>query len=300
MSIVQKALEKMQKSAGAALAPVAAAPVAAPAPTARAERGESHRPARPHLIINRENLRAVGVLPAQSEERRLAEEFRRIKRPLVDRALAAPTESDARVIMVTSAMPGEGKTFTAINLAFNLALERDSAVLLVDGDVPKPQIGGLLGLKGRPGLVDALLNPDIDIESLILGTDVANLALLGAGTRSDAAPELFASRRMTEVMAGLKAGDARRIVVIDSPPLLWTAESRELASAAGQIVLVVRAGETPRQAVYDAIAALGEGKNVSLVLNQTDSSSIESSYYGYGYGDSDAAHNPPLGSGAAR
>jgi protein-tyrosine kinase len=300
MSIVQKALEKMQKTAAGTAATHAAIPP--PPPPAWVERGDVRRPQRSVITFDRVQLRAVGMLPAEGEDRRLAEEFRRIKRPLVDRAQGSAADSNDRVIVVTSAMPGEGKTFTAFNLAFNLALERDNAVLLIDGDVPKPQITTLMGLRGRPGLVDALLDSALDVEAAVVDTDVPNLAVLSAGSRTEAAPELFASRRMTEIMQTLKAADPHRLIVIDSPPLLWTADSRELAAVAGQIVLVVRAGETPHQAVYDAIDSLGEGRHVSLVLNQADLSSLEGSYYGYGrYGlGADPTAVPAAASAPAR
>jgi exopolysaccharide/PEP-CTERM locus tyrosine autokinase len=217
--------------------------------------------------------------------------MRRIKRPLVERALAsfADPSSSACVIMVASAIPGEGKTFTAINLAFSLALEKDASVLLVDADVPKPHISSVVGLEGSKGLIDAIVDPSVDVEALVYDTDVPNFSVLAAGTRSETATELLASQRMVDIIAQLRAANPRRIIVFDSPPLLFTTESRELAATAGQIVLVVRAGETPRQAVFDAITILGEQKVIGIVLNQVDAQGSAASYYGYGqygaYGD---------------
>jgi protein-tyrosine kinase len=300
MSIVEKAMDKLQRRAAAEQRRAAEAPVLPAAtavthhlvPAANIPAGAGSSPPRHMLHINQIRLRELGVLPPEAEHRRIAAEFRRIKRPLVERVLAATSElgGNPNVIMVASAVPGEGKTFTAFNLAMSLALEKDASVLLIDADVPKPQISVVLGIQAGRGLLDAVIDPALDVESLIHATDIANLSVLGIGTKADNATELLASQRMAALIAELRAADDRRIVVFDSPPLLLTTESRELATLAGQIVLVVRAGETPQQALFDAIALLGEGKLIGLVLNQVDPRDDEAPYYGFGqygtYGDS--------------
>jgi protein-tyrosine kinase len=299
MSIVEKAMDKLQRRAAAEQRRAAEAPVLPAAtavshlgPGANIAAGVASSPPRHLLHINQMRLRDLGVLPPEAEHRRIAAEFRRIKRPLVERVLSATGEvaGNVNVIMVASAVPGEGKTFTAVNLAMSLALEKDASVLLIDADVPKPQISVVLGIQAGRGLLDAIIDPTLDVESLIHDTDIANLSVLGIGTKADNATELLASQRMAALIAELRAADDRRIVVFDSPPLLLTTESRELATLAGQIVLVVRAGETPQQALFDAIALLGEGKLIGLVLNQVDPRDDEAPYYGFGqygtYGDS--------------
>jgi protein-tyrosine kinase len=283
MSIVEKAIQKLHQRA-APSKPRAEAAEPYPEPPAVATSRLPASPVHAGVALDRDRLRQLGMLPPHSEERRLAAEFRRIKRPLVERALAAVSEpgSNAGVIMVASAIPGEGKTFTAINLALSLALEKDTSVLLIDADVPKPQISSVFGLESSRGLIDAIINPALGVETLIYDTDVPNLSVLATGTRTETATELLASERMAELITQLRVADARRIIVFDSPPLLLTTESRELAHAAGQIVLVVRAGETPRQAVYDAIALLGENKALGVVLNYVDGRGDEAYYHGYG------------------
>jgi len=300
MSIVEKAIEKLNKrprtEPGQSPVVSGTEPAAPPrASSLRAEQPVAHVVApvnRPSLRLDFDHLRAAGLLPPLSEERRLAGEFRQVKRPLVDFAFGsqADEQSTAGVIMIASAIPGDGKTFTAFNLALSLSLEQDASVLLVDADIPKPQISNLLGIHASLGLLDALRDPSIDTESIVYDTDRPNLQILAAGATSETATELLASRRMFELVAQLRSANRNRIVVFDSPPLLMTTESRELASAAGQVVLVVRAGVTPRQAVFDAIALLGEGKRVGVLLNQVDSTLGDSSYYGYGkYGGYGAA-----------
>jgi exopolysaccharide/PEP-CTERM locus tyrosine autokinase len=190
--------------------------------------------------------------------------------------------------MVASAVPGEGKTFTSVNLAMSLAAERDLSVLLVDADVAKPHISSVLGLGKEPGLLDCIQNESLDVESLIVETDVERLSVLPAGPVTEAATELLASARMADIVRALGRADPNRIVVFDSPPLLLTSESRVLSTIVGQIVLVVTAGETPQQAVLGALSHIGEGKTIGLVLNQSvGDTGAQYQYPGYGsYGES--------------
>jgi exopolysaccharide/PEP-CTERM locus tyrosine autokinase len=183
--------------------------------------------------------------------------------------------------MLASAIPGEGKTFTAINLAFSLSLEKDLHVLLVDADVSKPHISRLLGIDKEPGLLEALQEPGYDIESAILPTSVRGLSVLPAGALNENATELLASERMRDVAARMVKNHPNRIVLFDSPPLLLTTESRALTQVAEQIVVIVRAGMTPQGAVLDALDQIAEGKHVSLVLNQSVAASTGSYQHEY-------------------
>jgi protein-tyrosine kinase len=237
--------------------------------------------------IDRKRLRAAGFVPDEIQERRFADQYRRIKRPMLMQvqALSAAHAPGARLIMMASALPGDGKTFTSINLALSMARERDISVLIIDGDVAKPHISRIFGLEREPGLLDALANDAIDVESLVLPTDVPGLSMLPAGRFQESATELLASARMDEVTTRLTARDPKRIVLLDSPPLLLSSESRALVEISGQVGLVVRAGKTPRQAVTEAIECIGANKPMGLILNQSLLAQSEG-YYGYGpYGD---------------
>jgi exopolysaccharide/PEP-CTERM locus tyrosine autokinase len=192
--------------------------------------------------------------------------------------------------MVASALPGDGKTFTSMNLALSMALEKDVSVLLVDADVAKPHISTTFGVAKESGLVDALANHQLDIESLVIPTDVPGLSILPAGRSNESATELLASERMVQIVAALGRADSRRIVVFDSPPLLLTSESRALADVVGQIVLVVRAGSTTKSAVRDSLVMLGDDVPVGIVLNQAVVGSGDG-YYGYNYGYGSGADN---------
>jgi len=240
----------------------------------------SHRVIKFDHAMFREN----GLLPPESQKRLIANQFRQIKRSLIANAFGRgiPAVANGRLLMITSAMPGEGKTFSTINLALSMAREKDVEVLLVDADVAKPHVSTLFKLEKERGLLDVLVDEAIDIESLVLRTDVKGLCVLPAGRCSeDLATELFASARMEDIAVRLGSRYPHRIVVFDSPPLLLTNESRVLATVVGQILIVVRAGVTPQQAVIEAIGYLSEKQEIGLVLNQSKASG-PSSYYGYG------------------
>ncbi len=182
--------------------------------------------------------------------------------------------------MMASALSGEGKTFTSINLAFSIAREPDVQVLLVDADVAKPHISGLFGVADQPGLLDIVKDKSITLESAVLPTDVAEPLHPAGGPPLESATELLASARMQEITAYLERVP-NCIVVFDSPPLLLTTESQVLANAVGQIALVVRAGKTSQRTVLDALSHLGNGRTVSLILNQAVGVSGDRYYYGY-------------------
>jgi len=244
--------------------------------------------------VDREALRAAELLPAVSEERRLAHEYRQIKRPLIANAFGrgVPQLPRGQVLLVASALPGDGKTFTSINLALSLALEKDVSVLLIDADVAKPHVSRMFNVTNEIGLLDVIRDQSIDIESVVLPTDVEGLEIMPAGIGSENATELLASSRMDAIVAQLTARDPNRIVLLDSPPLLLTSESRVLCSVAGQAVLVVSAGNTPQQAVLDAISHIGEGRFIGLVLNQCSSRHHTGGYYNY-YGQREDSGQPP-------
>lgn len=237
------------------------------------------------ITINQNALRSAGLLPPEHQDRQIANQYRQIKRPLVANAVGRGKSRlpNGQLIMVASAMSGEGKTFTSINLAFSMALEKDTRVLLIDADVAKPQISKMFGIAKEKGLLDALASPDLDIERLVLATDVPNLSVLPAGTRTDQATELFASDRMAQATQDMARRDPARVIVFDSTPLLLTTESRALAQIVGQIVIVVRAGQTQQRVLLDALSYLPEESNTSMILNQSVAKGEQGSYY-YGYG----------------
>jgi len=289
MSLVERTLKKMQESKAAQRGEAAKAAPAAGAVQPRAAQATPDRPPMPIdttrvVSIDRARLRQMDLLPPPEMERRIASQYRQIKRPLVASVLNGSLGPASHVVMLASALPGEGKTFTSINLALSLALEKDIEVLLVDADVPKPHVSRIFEVQKERGLMDLLHNRELHPNQVILRTDVPGLTLLPAGVGHETTTEMLASERMAEVIHQLAAPNGRRIVLLDSPPLMLSTESRVLAAAAGQVVLVVRAESTSRQAVSHALDVIPEGKMVSLILNQSSAAPTES-YYG-SYGDS--------------
>jgi protein-tyrosine kinase len=276
MSIIETVLRRMQAEGSASRTRrVFGKVVGSAAPHTTSERV---------ISIDQQALRAAGLLPPKHQDQQIASQYRHIKRPLIAAAMGKGQKPlpNGRLIMVGSALPNEGKTFTAINLAFSMALEKDLDVILIDGDVAKPQISKMFGIDAERGLLDGATDPGIDLEQLVLPTDVPNLFLLSSGTRSDRPTELLASERMLEAMDSVLQRTTRRIFVFDSSPLLLTTESCALAELAGQVVVVVRADYTEHHVLMDALTRLPEGCSVSLVLNQSTMKSRGYYYYGYG------------------
>ena len=292
MSVVEKAIRKLKEDKQAAAEASSSAQQAAPAlppegasPPAPGESVVTQRGAA--ILLDRGGLRAAGLLPPEQDMNALVRQYRHIKHPLVAKAIGrgAPRAPKGYLIMIASAMTVEGKSFTAVNLALSLAREKDIRVLLVDADVAKPQLSHVLGLSDSPGLLDALHDGNLDIETLIHPTDLPTLSFLPAGLASHAeATELLASSRMERLATALGENDRERIVVFDSPPLLQTTESAALARVVGQVVVVVRAESTPQPVLFDALKILEGHPGVSLVLNQSVHTATSEYYYYYGDG----------------
>ena len=229
------------------------------------------------------------VLSPEGGRDRLAEEFRLIKRPLVTRALdqRERAEGHPNLIMVTSSLQAEGKSFVSLNLAISIAMEMDSTVLLVDADVAKPGLSRYLGIADRPGLIDRLVDERRDLTYLLQRTDIPKLTVLPAGSRHKRSTELLASSKMRALLDEMASRYADRIVLFDSPPLLESTEAGVLAAQMGQVVFVVASETTSQMLVKEALTAFDHLDNVSVVLNKVRSGMLSGKYgyaYGYGYG----------------
>lgn len=235
--------------------------------------------------IDLQALAAMGIGVPGASRSQIADQYRVIKRPLIKNAMGkgASVIANGNLIMVTSALPGEGKTFTSINLALSIAAELDSSVLLVDADVARPSLMRMLGLPtDSPGLLDLVLDDSKDLSSVLLKTNVEKLSVLPSGTPHPRATELLASDAMVKLLEEISARYPDRIIVFDSPPLLITTESRVLATHMGQIVMVVQAGKTLQSDVKRALATIESCPVKLMLLNR--SSSLFKGGYGYGYG----------------
>ena len=275
-SLIEKASLRAQTSSladsGASI-PRASEPILQPAVT-------QYQP------INLAKLKKLGMLTPDDERSQIAEEFRLIKRPLVTNAFAqgAGQIKNGNLIMVTSSLPGEGKTFCAINLALSIAMEMGRTVLLVDADVARPRVLEIMGIEAERGLLDVLRDHKAQLSDVLIRTNIDNLTVLPAGQTYRRATELLASDAMNKLIEDIANRYPDRIIIFDSPPLLSTSEASVLATHMGQIVMVVEAERTPQDALKEALAQIESCEIIGMVLNKTTSLPGTDSYYGY-YGN---------------
>jgi exopolysaccharide/PEP-CTERM locus tyrosine autokinase len=278
VSIIEKAASRIEhrKEEPVIVTPTPAMPGAAAAAPAQpvhaaAEPAAAPRAPAKFVELDLDRMQQMGLVTAAGGRTTLVEDFRIIKRPLLKRAFAerAPGERPGNLIMVTSSLPGEGKTFCSINLAMSIAMELDHTVLLIDADVARPSVLRTLGLPPQRGLMDVLLDDSLDVADVMLRTNVDTLSILPAGTNNPRATELLASQSMNALVEEIANRYPDRIVIFDSPPLLLTSEAHVLASHMGQIAVVVEAEMTTQHAVKTALAQLEGLDNVSLIYNKT-------------------------------
>ena len=243
-------------------------------------------PSKNRVELDLESISSSGILVPQATRSQMADEYRVIKRPLIANAMGKGTTplQSGNLIMITSALPGEGKSFTAINLAISIAMELDNTVMLVDADVSRPSVLNMLGLPPAPGLLDVVVKNSVDISSVLLRTNIEKLSILPSGTAHARATELLASDAMIRLLEDMSSRYNDRIIIFDSPPLLLTTEARALATHMGQIVIVVNAENTAQAAVKQAVAAIEACPVKMMVLNQSRQSPTDGYGYGYGYG----------------
>ncbi len=256
--------------------------------TSRLSRAEAEAPSRgprrPRTIVDLGALLGERV-DAMSGMGELAEEYRVLKRPLLNSAFENGTAvHPANLIAVTSALEGEGKTFTAINLALSIAAELDHTVLLVDADLIKTSLSRQFALDDAPGLSDILAGRGgADIASAICDTSLPKLKVIPAGTLRRGGTELFASERMRQLAREISLRYRDRLVIFDAAPLLMTSQAAVLTALVDQVVLVVEEGRTPQQVVQEAVGQIASERSVWVLLNK--STAKRSRYYGGYYGN---------------
>ena len=238
--------------------------------------------------VSRQHLRDQGLIVPEGSVTALLEEFRIIKRQVLLGASQLAQHGmgvAAQRVLICSPHPGEGKSFTAVNLALAIAAEKETEVLLVDADFAKPSVLSMLGLPGGPGLMDALSDPSVDAANCVIGTDVPGLWVLPAGNATTTDSEYLSSSRTRAVLDRLVEGAPQRFVIFDSPPALAASPAAELAKYVGQAVLVARADKTGQGSLEDAVSLLSACPNIQLLLNAvhfSPSGRRFGSYYGYG------------------
>ncbi|SDH23558.1 XrtA-associated tyrosine autokinase [Nitrosomonas sp. Nm132] len=299
MSIIERAADRLGKKTVTERAPQtpASAHLDQANSSAKADEnmpGNENEPVNFHAVsavqkqisINLDRLHQLGIVTPQHGKTQIAEQFRLIKRPLLINAFNQNTGiKNGNLIMVTSSLAGEGKSFCSINLAMSIAMERDHRVLLIDADVARPSIPRILDFSPeKKGLLDIILDDYLDVSDILIKTSIEKLTIISAGTRHPHATELLASQNMRNILTELAQRYRDRIVIFDSPPLLLTSEARVLASQMGQIVLVVEAERTTQQTVKEALRQIESCDVVNLIYNKARAfSGAGTGYYGYYY-----------------
>jgi receptor protein-tyrosine kinase len=234
---------------------------------------------RNYVVIDLKRLNQLGIVTPDQGKTQIAEQFRIIKRPLLTKAFS---KKNNNLIMITSALAGEGKSFCAVNLAMSIASEMDHRVLLIDADVGRPTIPNILGFENKIGLMDILIEDSVDVADVLIKTSIEKLSLISVGAVHPHATELLASQAMLMLLDELAQRYNDRIVIFDSPPVLLTSEARVLAERMGQIVLVVEAERTAQQTLKHVINQFGASSDISLIYNK-DRTFSDNKYYGYYY-----------------
>jgi len=293
-SLIEQAAERLEqlRRAGAMVPDDAPTSTEAPAHGPRPQPGEG-RPvtASPVVTARRVELdldamATAGLVTPNAPRSHAADQYRVIKRPLISNAMGkgASILNHGNLIMVTSALAGEGKSFTAVNLAMSIAAEMDHTVMLVDADVARPSLLRMLNLPPSPGLLD-VLKGNADMASVLLRTSIEKLTLLPSGTPHPRSTELLASDAMRLLLDDIAKRYPDRIIIFDSPPLLLTTEARVLATQVGQVVMVVQAEKTLRADVQRALATIEACPVRMMLLNMSRARSPAGEYgYGHGYG----------------
>jgi len=235
------------------------------------------RPANPELILDRGRLAHYGINLPSSGRSRTVEEFRLVKRNLMTQLSQAGSPADqrsSRLIMVTSARPGEGKTFISLNLALAFASERDVKALLVDIDTQHSTMQTILGIPSEQGIVDVLAG-SCELSDVLVQTNIANLMVLPSGRGGPHVPELFSSNQMATLMAEMTRRFADRYIIIDTPPCMASSDAGALAPLVGQIVFIVEAHHTQQMEIEASLGMLSACPRISLLLNKSDTLSGE-------------------------
>ena len=282
MSTIEKALKAKQKALQAAAERIDSQETHDAIPSV----SEPDNMALEKIVIDESILNEKGMVSSSREARKIRDEYRNIKLKLLTNAFGAGAEShkNGNLIMVSSANPGEGKTFTSINLALSIALEKDKTVLLVDADVLKPSVMKTLKIANRPGLMEYLEGEIESVSEVIYPTSIENLRIMPAGMPHDLSNELLTSSKMATLAKELAQRYPDRVVVFDCPPLLGINETKVLSNLVGQALVVVDQDSTKLAEINEAVSQLDRDLAIGFVLNKVVRGAFSQQGYGYGYG----------------
>jgi receptor protein-tyrosine kinase/non-specific protein-tyrosine kinase len=231
----------------------------------------------PDLVVHKITSDDPLLVTLNDSTSAVAEEFRKLKSILVKMTSVKPFKN---VLMVTSAIPNEGKSITSLNLAISLAQEYDHTVLLLDADLRRPSIHKYLNIERKVGLADCLTK-GVDLKDAIIPTGIGKLSVVTAGCTVSNPAELFLSGRMKAFLEEIKHRYTDRYVIFDTPPLLPFAETRSLAHLVDGVVFVVKEQTVKKSNVTDAIEALKGADLLGIVYNDTTIAQNVDRYYSY-------------------
>jgi len=287
MSSIEKMMERLARQSSEAAEGVVSEPERTADDTAEHKAGFSGQHQKKPLAIQLGRLESEGYLPDNYEDSCQFSEFRKIKRPILKRAFSQEKVEGGlprNLVMVTSAVPGEGKTFSAINLMLNIILERDITVLLMDVDCMRRSLSKVFGVGALPGLVD-VLEGEKNIEDVIINTSIPSLKIIPAGRVLKHTAELLGGDSMKRLMAEIPERYSDRIILMDTPPLLAANDAEILSHYAGQAIVVAEADKTPQSLIQQALMCIdAEQTSTGLILNKRQGGVLaENDSYGYYY-----------------
>jgi receptor protein-tyrosine kinase len=264
----------------------AAAPQPTPAPAPAPQPGDLLAPVRLNMAV----IRRTGMINPEIKISNIANEFRNVKR----KVLLAARDKKSRelvnnLVMVTSTLPEEGKTFTSMNLALSMAAERDVQVVLMDCDLHRPSVGRYFENSKLPGLSDILTGAARMEEVMRRVESVPQMSVIFSGKRVEDSPELIASTRMRDLLVELSERYRDRIIIIDTPPSLTTFEPAILAPHVHQTIMVVSAQASGRHQIEKALDSISACHNISFLFNKAPKWEQKDGGYYYNYEPKPAA-----------
>jgi len=228
------------------------------------ETGNERGPKVDHLA-----LRKAGLIDQSGS--RVADELRIVQNRILRQSFpetGVRTTGSTNLVMITSALKGEGKTFVSLNLAGETARHGDRRVLLVDTDAKPSGLSRKLGISSAPGLVDLARDTGLNIDDVIIPTEADGLDVLPFGRNGERTGEIFATRRMRDVIATLSRRYADGLVLLDAPPCLSSSAPHSLAPVCAHVILVVAAASTQQSNIEAALELLEDCPEISLLLNK--------------------------------
>jgi receptor protein-tyrosine kinase len=255
--------------------PVAAPPVAAPTTPAMA----------PLQRLDTEALKQAGLVLNERGRTRISEELRITAGSILRTLQAGKNRLEAsHLLMITSAKPGEGKSFTALNLAASMAQSGQGEVLLVDCDAKPRSLSGLMGLANAPGVYNLISNPALRVEDMVLRTPISTLSILPIGAREDPTADPGMTRPVSAAIERLRRRLAHHFIILDCAPCLSTSDPSTLAALVDQVIMVVEAERTQRSEIEASLELVRACPNIALVLNKVrlTTNATFGAYYYYG------------------